>query len=77
MNPSTTLFLGDLSAFCSEHELYNIFETFGSIESIQLKGKTSPHSQPTFGFITYRFHESAERALQVMDGQIVGGRAIR
>lgn len=77
MDFSTTLFLGDLSVYCTQQDLYNIFEPFGPIESIQLKRKSTPDARPTYGFVTYRFRESAESALRVMNGQVVSGRAIR
>lgn len=80
MNYSATersLFLGDLSVYCTEQDLYEIFQSFGPIESIQLKRKSTANGRPSYGFIQYRFRESAEEALRVMNGRVVHGRAIR
>lgn len=80
MNYSATersLFLGDLSVYCTEQDIYEIFQPFGPIESIQLKRKSTSNSRPSYGFIQYQFRESAEEALRVMNGRVVHGRAIR
>jgi RNA recognition motif-containing protein len=74
---STTLFLGDLSIFCNEQEIFNLFQPFGPIESVQLKKceKKKPHL--SYGFIKFAYRQSADQALQQTNGQIFLGRAIR
>ncbi len=76
---TTTLFLGDLSFICDEMKLYDVFSRFGGIESVQLK-KSDLDPQRAhlgFGFIKFCCRESAERALQEMDGYFFLGRAMR
>lgn len=74
---STSLFLGDLSVYCTEKDVFSLFQGFGPIESIQLKRKSTSNGRPSYGFIQFRFKESAEEALRVMNGRVVHGRAIR
>lgn len=77
MDLSTTLFLGDLSVYCTEADLYSMFEPFGLIESVQLKRKSITDGRAAYGFVTFRTRESAEAAIRAMNGQVVTGRAIR
>lgn len=80
MNYSATersLFLGDLSVYCTEQDIFEIFQSFGPIESIQLKRKSVANGRPSYGFVQFRFRESAEEALRVMNGRVIHGRAIR
>ena len=74
---SATLFIGDLSIFCTERELYQLFEPFGPIESIQLKRCEKKQMQLSYGFIKFAFRQSAEEALRKVNGSIFIGRAIR
>jgi RNA recognition motif-containing protein len=65
----STLFLGDLSIFSNEQEIFNLFQPFGPIESIQKLDLSC-------GFIKFAYHQSAAEALQQINGQIFLGRAI-
>ncbi len=76
---ATTLFLGDLSVICDEIKLFESFSRFGVIESVQLR--QSDHDPQRahlgFGFIKFVTRDSAERALQEMNGYFFLGRAMR
>lgn len=74
---STTLFIGDLSIHCTEKDIFQLFQVFGAIESIQLKRKATANNRPTYGFIGFSLRESAEAALKYMNGHVIHGRAIR
>jgi RNA recognition motif-containing protein len=79
-NVTTTLFLGDLSIYCQEKEVFALFRPYGPIESIQIKRSDEtmtrkPHL--SYGFVKFEFRESAERALMELNGKIFLGRAIR
>eukprot|EP01040_Poterioochromonas_malhamensis_P001622 gene1622-1716_t len=74
---STTLFVGDLSIHCTEKDIFQLFQVFGAIESIQLKRKAAANNRPTYGFIGFKLRESAEAALKYMNGHVIHGRAIR
>jgi RNA recognition motif-containing protein len=70
-----SLFVGDLSCFCREEDLYPVFQPFGSIESIRvMRGKDG--KVLGYGFVTFFDMKAALDALQV-DGQVVLGRPIK
>jgi RNA recognition motif-containing protein len=76
---SRTLFVGDISIFCDEKNLYELFSSFGEVDSIQLKKPetNSTKSHLSYGFIKFRHRDSAEIALQKADGFVFLGRALR
>ncbi len=76
---ATTLFLGDLAVICDENKLYDLFRRFGIIESIQLKksDRDPQRAHLGFGFIKFSSRDSAERALQEMNGYFFLGRSMR
>lgn len=77
-NETTTLFLGDLSVICDEIKLYELFSRFGEVETVQLKksDRDPQRAHLGFGFIKFATHDSAERALQEMNGYFFLGRAM-
>ncbi len=76
---ATTLFLGDLAVICDETKVYELFRRFGVVESVQLKksDRDPQRAHLGFGFIKFATRESAERALQEMNGHFFLGRAMR
>lgn len=79
-NLTTTLFLGDLSVYCQEKEVFALFRNYGPIESIQIKRSDDsavrkPHL--SYGFVKFQHRESAERALMGLNGKLLLGRALR
>lgn len=74
---SRTIFVGDLSYFCNDQHLRQIFEPFGPLEMVQVK--TSKGGQPhlAYGFVRFSNPNSAVAAIKAMDGYILLGRAIR
>ncbi len=76
---TTTLFLGDLSVICDEINLSQLFSRFGGVESVQLKksDRDPQRAHLGFGFIKFANRDSAERALQEMNGYFFLGRAMR
>eukprot|EP01039_Chlorochromonas_danica_P019322 gene19322-23374_t len=76
---AATLFLGDLAVICDETKVYELFRRFGVVESVQLKkSDRDPYrAHLGFGFIKFATRESAERALQEMNGYFFLGRAMR
>lgn len=71
------LFLGDLSAFCTEEILFNQFSPFGNILLLQIARSKTKRKPLLFGFLGYEEESSALEAMKAMDGVVVCGRAIR
>lgn len=69
---SSTLFVGDLSYFCNEVDISNLFKRFGKVQSTQLKKGRSGDSL-MHGFVEMETHEQAENArVAVMDQKFMG-----
>lgn len=71
------LFLGDLSAFCTEEILFDSFSRFGKIMLLQVAKSKSNKKPLLFGFLGYEEEPSALEAMRVMNGVVVCGRAIK
>lgn len=76
-NDSTTLFLGDLSVYCTEKDIRRLFRPFGNIEAIRIKRGSTERANLNYGFIMFSSHEVAERAMQAVDGTLFLGRTLR
>lgn len=74
---SRTLFVGDLSVFCTETELRQLFQPFGYIDDIRLKKTTANATRLGYGFIQFGTKECAERAMNSLNGIMFNGRIMR
>lgn len=74
---ASTLFLGDLSVYCSEKDIRKLFRPFGVIEAIRVKRGTSNKTNLSYGFIKFSTRESADQAMKQLNGVMFLGRAIR
>ena len=73
--PFRSLFLGDLSSFCTEMDIVNHFQRYGIIEEIKImKGKDN--KALGYGFLVFLDPESAVRAKE-LDGTIFLGRTLK
>lgn len=70
-----TIFVGDLSYFCTEEDLFRLFASAGNIlhVSIARRGETSL----MYGFVELDSMERAERISEEFNGQIYMGRNLR
>jgi RNA recognition motif-containing protein len=73
----TTLFIGDLSVFCDEQLLEELFLPFGPAIYITLVRCEYTQRSLGYGFVKYVHWLSAKRAIEALQGQIVIGRALR
>lgn len=76
-NNKSTLFLGDLSAFCSEQDIYNFFVPYGEITEIKIMRSEETHRNLSYGFIKFANPACAKRALNGLDGVLFCGRHLR
>jgi RNA recognition motif-containing protein len=74
---SATLFLGDLSIFCSENDLFNLFQKFGPIETIEIKRAEKNKPCLAYGFIKFAYRQSAAQAVDAVNDTLFMGRFIR
>jgi RNA recognition motif-containing protein len=71
-----SLFLGDLSCFCNESDLYNAFHIFGEITSIRLMKSKETQKCLGYGFITFADYQ-ATLAAKELDGTLFLGRKMK
>jgi nucleolysin TIA-1/TIAR len=57
--------------------LYEAFKPFGSISEARIMRDQNTNRSKGYGFVAFRVREDAERALREMNGEWLGGRAIR
>lgn len=78
MGASTRVFCGNLPFDgVDEGELRNLFRRCGKVASIKVITDHVTGRGKGFGFVQYSTAEDAARAILELDGEVVGGRAIR
>ncbi len=73
---SKTLFVGDLSYFCTEEDLLSIFSGYGPILTVRVRRGITGDSL-MHGFVALASAESAQRAIRDLDGIEFMGRNMR
>jgi U1 small nuclear ribonucleoprotein len=70
-----TLFLGDLSSFCTEEDVHRFFQSCGEVERIRvMRGK---ELKPLgYGFVSFVTREAALRG-KALDGAVFLGRPVK
>lgn len=71
-----TVFVGDLSFFCREVHLFNLFHSFGSVEAIRIR-KGQQGVTLMYGFVELETPELAMTAANSVNGMIFMGRRLR
>ena len=72
-----SLFVGDLSIFCTEKDLVNTFSTFGSIVDVKVMRCEETHKNLCYGFVKFSATNVAIKAMQEMNGKLLHGRPLR
>jgi RNA recognition motif-containing protein len=72
-----SLFIGDLSFFCTELDISNAFESYGDLLEIKIKRNQETNRNLSYGFIRFAASSNAKKALDEMDGRILCGRPMR
>jgi nucleolysin TIA-1/TIAR len=71
------IFVGDLSPDIESHQLREAFAPFGQISDCKIIRDTQTLKSKGYGFVSFVKREEAENAIQSMNGQWIGSRAIR
>jgi RNA recognition motif-containing protein len=74
---SSTLFVGDLSYFCTENDIRKLFRPFGPIIQVRVKHGKSGNANIDYGFVRFAVRESAAQALHSLNGVMFMGRTLR
>ena len=76
----STIFLGDLSVYCNERDLFELCQQFGPIESVQIKkceDGSIPKPHLCYGFVRFHHRQVAETAMATLTGKLFLGRPLR
>jgi RNA recognition motif-containing protein len=71
-----TIFVGNLSYFCSEGVLRNIFKPYGTVNSTIIR-KTKANQTLYYGFVQMKSSQEASLAVSNLDGCMVQGRRMK
>lgn len=74
---NATVFVGDLSVFCTEQDLQNLFEPFGLTKDIRIIRENKSNQPLSYGFVEYLERESALNAMNTLNGELFKGRCLR
>jgi RNA recognition motif-containing protein len=68
--------VGNLPIDCTEQELRKLFETCGTIESIEIITNIRTHQPLGYGFVFMKSEEDGKRAIETLNGQSLKGKTI-
>lgn len=77
LNSSVEVFVGDLSFFCKEYDLYDLFSRFGYVLKTRIKRSERDTRTLMYGFVVMQKLEEAQRAVEALHGFRFLGRDIR
>ncbi len=77
VNSSIEVFVGDLSFFCREYDLYDLFSRFGYVLKTRIKRSERDSRTLMYGFVVMQKLEEAQRAVEALHGYRFLGRDIR
>jgi RNA recognition motif-containing protein len=72
-----SLFLGDLSLFCTEKDIEDAFGKFGKIVEVRIQRSKETARALSYGFIEFSEPAFAEAALNSMHNYVLKGRPLR
>jgi RNA recognition motif-containing protein len=72
-----SLFLGDLSIFCTEKDIEDAFHQFGEIVEVRVQRSKETSRALSYGFIEFAEPAFAEAALNSMNNYMLKGRPLR
>jgi heterogeneous nuclear ribonucleoprotein A1/A3 len=73
----SSLFVGDLSIFCSEEHLRATFSCFGIVEEAKVIRCETTLKNLCYGFVRFDTLSSASAAMEYLNGQLLYGRPMR
>jgi RNA recognition motif-containing protein len=74
--PSVNIFVGNLSFTATEHELRQLFEQYGAVDTINLITDRDTGRPRGFGFVEMPDSRAAQAAIAGLQGTELAGRAL-
>lgn len=75
--PSTVLFVGNVSFDTTEDQLWEVFAEYGEVKSVRLPTDRESGRPKGFGYVEFTDIESSKKAFEGAKGLDIGGRNIR
>eukprot|EP01032_Pedospumella_encystans_P025922 gene25922-29282_t len=72
-----TLFVGDLSIFCTEEDLRELFEQYGELAEVKIIRCEETKKNLSYGFVKFVDTEAAVKANEELNGTLLCGRPLR
>ena len=72
-----SLFVGDLSIFCTEADMQESFQSFGEIVEVKVMRCDETHKNLCYGFVKFSNQEDAQRAMDSLNSALLCGRPMR
>ena len=73
----STLFVGNLSVFCTEVDIEQLFSTYGVILEIRMAKSEDRSKHLSYGFVKFASVASAQLAMHELDGALLCGRPLK
>jgi RNA recognition motif-containing protein len=77
LNNPLALFVGDLSFFCIEENLYDLFSGCGRVVNVEIKRGKATGDSLMHGFVEMDSDQALDSAINTLNGQKFMGRKIR
>lgn len=71
------IYVGNLPFTATEEEVSELFSAFGAVEKVKLVTDRETGRPRGFGFVTLADQDRVKEAAEALDGQDMGGRALR
>ncbi len=71
------VFVGDISFFCKEVDLYKLFSTYGRVLRTRIKRSDKNGRTLMYGFVDMEYLDDANRCIEALHGSRFQGRDIR
>jgi RNA recognition motif-containing protein len=71
------IYVGNLSFDTAEPELRELFEAYGTVDSVKIISDQFTGRSRGFGFIEMATHDEGVKAIQELDSKDLGGRTLK
>ena len=71
------IFIGDLSFFCHENDIFQLFSQYGQVMEVRIKKSEGNGKSLMFGFVKMESLEAADEVIRQLNGIMFMGRLLK
>ena len=71
------IFIGDLSFFCHENDIFQLFSQYGQVMEVRIKKSEGNGKSLMFGFVKMESLEAAGEVIRQLNGIMFMGRVLK